>query len=164
MKEESTDQTVPLPKNMQEFNQIVSIVLGRLYPAFPLEKTLEGADVAAAMGVDPGGLLPSGRPFAEVFDAAMKWLLTERFTHSGGSHARERATLASRSLSVMNAVPPVLQDGPRGLPSAPASSVAGSTGTMVVEATNQAASGVRKELAEIAGSFVGSLIKSGFGS
>jgi hypothetical protein len=87
-----------LPQNIQEFNQIILVVFSQLYVAHPLEKTLDPAEIAGLLGVSPTGTLPSGRRFDEVFENTMRWLHTQGFTNTYGSHARERATLTGRSL------------------------------------------------------------------
>jgi hypothetical protein len=156
------DEADAMPQHMREFNEIASAVLARLYDAFRLEKTIDPAEIAVAMGVAPTGTLPSGRPFEEVFEAAMRRLHTQGFTNTYGSHARERATLTARSLYAMNVVPPALQ-GPRDIVSLPQATT-GTTGTAVVEATDQAAQGKRKQLVDLAGSFIGSMIRSTLGS
>ncbi len=148
-----------LPPNIQEFNQIILVIFSQLYVAHPLEKTLDPAEIAALIGVSPTGTLPSGRRFDEVFESTMRWLHVQGFTNTYGSNARERATLTARALAAMNAVPPALE-GTRGMPSLPT----GTTGTTLVEATEQAKQGRTKQLVDLAGSFIGSVIKSTLGS
>ena len=85
----------------------------------------------------------------------------EGFTNTYGSHAHERATLTARALVAMNAIPPALE-GPKGELSLPKTS--GTTGTTLVEAADQAAQGRTKQLVDLAGSFIGNVIKSTLGS
>jgi hypothetical protein len=157
------DGSTALPPNIQEFNQIVLVVFSQLYVAHPMERTLDPTEIAAVIGVSPTGTLPSGRRFDEVFESTMQWLQTQGFTKSYGSYARERATLTARALVAMNAVPPALQTPSGTIPSLPKTSA--TTGSTIVEATKQAASyGNRTQLAELAGSFIGGIIKATLGS
>jgi hypothetical protein len=39
----------------------------------------------------------------------MRWLHTQGFTNTYGSHAHQRVTLTARALDAMNAVPPALK-------------------------------------------------------
>jgi hypothetical protein len=155
------DSSSVLPQNIQEFNQIILVVFSKLYVEHPLEKTLDPAEIAELLGVSPTGTLPSGRRFNEVFESTMRWLHAQGFTNTYGSNAHERATLTARALNVMNAIPPALKGQ-----SVPAlASTNASTGAVLVEATNQAASqGSRKQLVDLAGSFIGSIIRSTLGS
>jgi hypothetical protein len=84
------------PQNIKEFNQITLVVFSKLYVEHPLEKTIDPAEVAAVLGVSPTGNLPSGRPFKKVFEETMRWLHTQGFTNTYGSHASERASLGFR--------------------------------------------------------------------
>ena len=150
-----------LPQNVKEFNQIILVVFSQLYVAHPLEKTLDPAEIAAVIGVSPDGTLPSGRRFDEVFESTMRWLHTQGFTNTYGSHARERATLTARALAAMNAVPPALQGPNSIMPSLPQTT--GTTGTALVEATEQAKQGRTKQLVDLGGSLIGSIIRSTLG-
>ena len=151
------------PQNIKEFNQIVVVVFSQLYVAHPMEKTLDPAEIAAVIGLSLTEMLPSGRRFDEVFEGTMRWLHTQGFTNTYGSHAHERATLTARALVAMNAVPPALQ-GPGGTTLSLPTTATGNTGTVMVAATEQAAShGNRTQIVDLAGSFIGSVIRSALG-
>jgi len=72
-------------------------------------------------------------------------------------------TLSDKTFYAMNVVPPALQ-GPKGegLPSLPTTT--GTTGTALVQATEQATQGRSKQLVDLAGTFIGSIIRSTLGS
>jgi hypothetical protein len=147
-----TDQiSNELPQNIKEFNEIVLVVFSQLYKEHPVEKTLDLAEIAAVIGVSPTDVLPSGRSFDKVFDSTMQWLRTQGFTHGNASYAHERATLTARGLAAMNALPQAVGTMPS------------TTGAVLVQAEQAASRGDRKQLVELAGSFIGSIIKSALG-
>lgn len=156
------DDASAQPHNIQDFNQIAVVIFAQLYNAHPYEKTLDVADIAAVVGVTPTTVLPSGRRFDEVFESTVRWLHEQGYIHTRGSHARERVTLSAKALYAMNVVPPALQ-GPGGIPSPPQVTT-GSTGTAMVQATEQAAQGRTKQLVDLAGTFIGAIIRTTLGS
>jgi hypothetical protein len=156
------DGSVALPQNIQEFNQIIVVVFSQLYVAHPMEKTLDPAEIAEVIGVSPTGTLPSGRRFADVFVMTVRWLNDQGFIRANGEDAHERATLTARALVAMNAAPPALV--PKGItPPLPTEPTA-NTGTTLVRATTAVSQGNRTQLVELAGSFIGSVIKATLGS
>jgi hypothetical protein len=155
------DGSNTLPQNIREFNQIILVVFSQLFLTHPLEKTLDPAEIAEVIGVSPTGTLPSKRGFAEVFVNTMRWLHTQGFTNTYGSHAHQKVTLTARALDAMNAVPPALKASSDTVASLPAQS---NTGTVMVVASEHATHGDRKHLVDLAGSLIGSVIESAIGS
>jgi hypothetical protein len=138
-----------LPPNIQEFSEITAVVFAQLYIAHPMPKTLEPDEVAGVLGIAPNANLPSGRTFNEVFAYTVVWLLHQGYIFSNGHHPRDRDVLTDKALAVMNVVPPALGK---------------SRGTELVEVTEQAASEHRRnQLIDLAGSLIGSIIRSALG-
>ena len=136
----------PVPANVQEFNQITAVVFAQLYTSHPLPKTLEPEEVASTLGISPSATMPSGRTFNEVFAHTVSWLLIQGYIYSYGHHARERNVLTDKALVAMNVVPPSLNQ---------------SRGSELVDAAKQASSDTGKnKLGELAGTIIGSIIKS----
>jgi hypothetical protein len=54
------DGSNTLPQNIREFNQIILVGFSQLFPAHPLEKTLDPAEIVEVIGVSPTGRCPQG--------------------------------------------------------------------------------------------------------
>ena len=102
--------TVELPPNIKEFSEITAVMFSQLYESFPVDRNLNPAEIATALGVvDPLAPLPSGRSFNSVLISTLGLLIRESFIHSYGNLQRERCVLATKAMAVMNVVPPKLK-------------------------------------------------------
>jgi hypothetical protein len=100
-----------LPPNMQEFNEITAVIFSQLYPAFPVGQNIDIDEVAKALGLpNRREMMPSGRPFNDIFINTLGWLIREEFVRSQGNLPSERVVLTHKAIAVMNAIPPRLSE------------------------------------------------------
>lgn len=150
------------PQNIQEFNQIAVVIFAQLYIAHPVPKTVDVAEVAALFEMTPTTVLPSGRSFNEVFTSTVWWLHEQGYTFTRGSVGVGAMTLSDKTFYAMNVMPPALQ-GPSGAGLSSPTTPTGNTGMALVQATEQATQGRTKQLVDLAGTLIGSIIKSTLG-
>jgi hypothetical protein len=153
------DDADALPPNIKEFNEIATAVFAQLYIEHPLPKALKADEIAGIIGASPTENLKSGRTFDVVFRHTLQWLWDEGYIKSrAGRVLDDPSWLSDKALYGMNVVPPALQAAGSKVPALPKA-----VGTTIVEATEQAKKGFRKEFVDIAGSFIGSIIRSALG-
>ena len=141
-----------LPPNMQEFNEITTVIFAQLYIQFPMPKDLSADEVAKTLELSgPDVKPPSGRQFNDVFVQVVIWLINEGYIHSPTPVPLARVSLTSKALTVMNAVPTRLSAAP----------VTQSLGTQIMTAATDTSSASGKTfIGQVMGAFFGSISKS----
>jgi hypothetical protein len=126
--------------NIREFNEVATVIFAQLYASFPVPR-LDRDEVANILGRPLSG---PGRE--NMFAHTLSWLVHQGYVASLGTMPHELAFLTDKALAAMNVVPPTLGR---------------SLGSELVKATKQASSeNGKNKIAEVAGSFIGSIIGS----
>jgi hypothetical protein len=138
------------PPNIQEFNMIAGLIFAQLYKAFPGAKSIDREGIAKAMGNEDGNYaahkLPSGRSLSEAVAFTIHWLEAEGYTRTYGAFPREAATLTTKGLAAMDAVPEGLKE---------------KLGVELTEAVDKAPSGIDlSRIGDLIGGALGGFSKS----
>ena len=148
------------PKNIENFNLIVGLVLLQLYESFPVEHDIDEEKIANAIGVAkessaeelwPGqfiynyGEVPGGGNFREFLWATLKWLRSEGIIRARGDIADRDVVLSAVGLELMKRTP---------------TSLGSSFGDKLVEAGKDIGTDVGKSaLSNVVGEFTGYVAK-----